>query len=127
MIPLNVDMKSVTDAIDIEPIHFHQVDTHSPDPLHQTDVDFELSVIDIVPPVLAMTAVPFGDDDSLMSQSSETNVQTLFEHNFEDIPDLDSLSIVSLTNTSTASSTNDKEHEFLKRLYLWSTRFSHSQ
>ena len=124
----DVDMTSVTDVIDIEPMHFPQVDTHSPDPLHQIDVDFELSVTDSVPPVLGISAAPFGDDDLLISQSSETNVQTHFEHSYEEnVPDLDSLSIVSLTNTATASSTDDKEQECLKRLYFWSTRFSISR
>ena len=48
----DVDMTSVTGVIDIEPIHFPQIDILSPDPLHQTDVDFELSVTDYDPPVV---------------------------------------------------------------------------
>ena len=108
----DVDMTSVTDEIDIEPIQFPQIDISCPDPL--TDVDFELSVTDTDAQVHAISAALFGDDDLFISQSSETNlnVPTLFEPDFEeDFPDLDSLSIVSLTNTSTASSTDDKEQE----------------
>ena len=124
----DVDMTSVTDEIDIEPIQIPQIDISCPDPL--TDVDFELSVTDTDAPVHAISAALFGDDDLFISQSSETNlnVPTLFEPDFEeDFPDLDSLSIVSLTNTSTASSTDDKEQECVRRLYFWSTRFSISR
>ena len=45
------------------------------------------------------------------------------EHVEDDFLDLDSNSIVSFSDTATASSSDDKENECSRRLYLWSTRF----
>ena len=97
-------------------------------PLLEYDVDSALSVTDIATPFMLANAEPSLNnfESSLISLHPAGTLRTLFEdHSIDD--DLDSISIHSLTNTSTASSTDDKEQECLKRLYLWSTRFSISR
>ena len=72
-----------------------------------------------------------SSDDALVTENAPSSIpeSTLDDVNNSLLPediiadDLDSVSIVSLSNTTTASSTDDKDLECRRRLYLWSTRF----
>ena len=144
----SANITSVTDELDFQPAHFPQIDIdmlHLDDPLtdnildddqsfenriepnsvYEPGIDRALSVTDNAPLAVTISVSSFEDENSSILQSADS---TLFEGRVDDdLPDLDSLSMVSLPDTSTASSTDDKEHECLKRLYLWSTRFSISR
>jgi len=147
----SANITSVTDVIDFQSAQFPQIDIdmlHLDDQLIENnlhdDQSFEynielnsvdepgvncaLSVTDKDPLAVTISVASSEDENSSILQSADPVVSTQFEgHVDDDIPDLDSLSIVSLPDNSTASSTDDKEHECLKRLYLWSTRFSISR
>ena len=115
----NIHVPPVTDATDATDA---TGDMHTLPhlPLQPLDVEFDIHMF-----------LPSASDDALavtenaLSSIPESTLNDLDdslhpEDNIED--DLLSVSIVSLSDTTTASSTDDKDLECRRRLYLWSTR-----
>ena len=124
-----VDMAPVTDAMD----EVHSPQTLPPDPdfddlLFQNSIGDTSNALDEVntESVLTVTANVSLNAESASHDlnNSLSSVQALGEDLVEeDFLDLDSNSILSIPDTATVSSTDDKDNECSRRLYLWSTKF----